>query len=126
MTSGKTNAELHQADLKDCDMSFVAWFKAVQGICARISADHGFVEDNVGEKVALMHSELSEALEYLRKGNQPDDHIPNFSGAEAEFADTIIRIMVFAQARGLDVASAIIAKSIYNAGRPYKHGGKAF
>lgn len=83
-------------------------------------------ERNDGEMIALMHSELSEALEAIRHGNPPDSHIPEFSGAEAEFADVIIRIMDTALARGWDVPGAIIAKMRYNAGRSYKHGGKAF
>lgn len=56
-----------------------------------------------GELIALMHSELSEALEAARHGNPPDDKIPEFTGLEAELGDTVIRIMDFAQKRGLRV-----------------------
>lgn len=50
--------------------------------------------------IALVISELSEACEALRHGNPPDDHIPEFSGAEAEFADAIIRMMDLAALKG--------------------------
>jgi len=81
---------------------------------------------NDGEIIALMHSELSEALEALRAGNPPDDKIPAFSGAEAKMADTIIRIMDMGPARGWRIAEAVVAKIAYNKSRPHKHGGKAF
>ena len=77
---------------------------------------------NDGEMIALMHSELSEALEAIRHGNPPDDKIPEFNGYEAELADCVIRIMDVAIARNLRVAEAIVAKMAFNEGRPYKHG----
>lgn len=81
---------------------------------------------NDGELICLIHAELSEALEALRHGNPPDDHIPEFKGTEAELADVIIRIMDYGTARGLRIPEAIIAKMKYNKNRPYKHGGKEF
>lgn len=71
------------------------------------------VERNFGEVVALMHSELSEALEAHRK-NLVDDKLPDRSGIEVEFADCIIRILDTAAAMGLDVPGAVIAKNRYN------------
>lgn len=81
------------------------------------------IEDD-GNEIALMHSELSEALEGMRSENPPSDKIPQFSSVEEEYADTIIRIMQHAEARGLRIAEALVAKMAYNEGRPYMHGRK--
>jgi NTP pyrophosphatase (non-canonical NTP hydrolase) len=82
-------------------------------------------ERNDGELLALIHSEVSECLEFLRHGNGPSDHIPEFSGAEEELADVVIRILDMSCARGWRVGEAILAKRAFNDGRPHKHG-KAF
>lgn len=87
--------------------------------------EKGFWEsDNPGEKIALMHSELSEALDALRKGNPESMKIPGFQHATEELADCIIRILDFAGHFNLNLSEAIIAKMEHNALRPHKHGKK--
>ena len=71
---------------------------------------------NKAEMICLMHSELSEAMEGVRK-NLQDDKLPHRSMVEVELADTIIRIMDFSEGFGLDVAGAIVEKVEYNRNR---------
>lgn len=71
------------------------------------------IKRNFGEVLALMHSELSEALEADRK-NLMDDKLPHRSGVEVELADCCIRIFDTARALGLDLAGAIIEKNRFN------------
>jgi len=76
---------------------------------------------NDGELIALMHSELSEALEALRHGNPKSEHIPEFSAVEEEMSDLLIRACDMAEARGYKLEEALEAKLLYNKTRPYKH-----
>lgn len=113
---------------KHAALTFVASYNIVAGDINKTAKNKGWwdKERNDGEIIALIHSELSEALEALRHGNPPDQHIPEFNGVEVELADAIIRIMDFGAARGHRVADAIIAKMAFNDTRTHKHGGKEF
>ena len=86
---------------------------------------HGFWQlPNKGERIALMHSELSEALEAVRKPRE-SEKCPGLSSEVEELADAIIRILDYCARYGLPIHEAVVAKHEYNKTRPYMHG-KAF
>lgn len=70
----------------------------------------------IASKLALCHSEISEALEGMRKGLM-DDHLPHRPMVEVELADTVIRICDLAGFLGLDLGGAVQEKLAYNAKR---------
>lgn len=71
---------------------------------------------NHGELIALIHSELSEALEADRK-NLMDDKLTHRHGLEVELADALIRIFDMAGGLGLDIGGAMVEKLVFNAQR---------
>jgi len=88
------------------------------------------INRNVGEMLALIHSEVSEALEGYRK-DLMDDHLPHRKMIEVELADAVIRICDLAGYLGIDLSSAVGEKREYNANRAdhklenrIKEGGK--
>lgn len=80
-------------------------------------------------QIALMHSELSEALECVRDGMRPGlvgavNGKPE--GFGIELADCVIRILDTCERYGIDLQTCIEQKMAYNETREYRHGGKKF
>jgi len=114
--------KLAPEEMTDEEVNTYHGIAAAQALAHKTATDAGWyadpqtgkpIERNFGEVVALMHSELSEALEADRKGLM-DDKLPHRDGREVEFADCIIRILDTAAALGLDVAGAVIEKNRFN------------
>ena len=71
---------------------------------------------NAGELLMLVVTEISECFEGERK-NLMDDKLPHRRMAEVEIADTIVRLLDYAAARGYDLDGAMREKLEYNAKR---------
>ena len=87
--------------------------------CHRIAKLKGWWDEerNDGELIALMHSELSEALEAMREHKVKED-------IAEELADCCIRIFDYCGARDIDLENTLLKKIAYNQTRPYRHGKK--
>lgn len=119
----------------------MAGLKAITRLARETSAMRGWdrnaktgrkIKRNFGEGVALIHSEVSEALEAYRR-DAMDDKLPHRKGVEVEFADAIIRLCDWAAELKLDLAGAVIEKNRFNRVRKdhsvaarTKKGGKKF
>lgn len=94
----------------------------------RNAREHGWWDEerSFGDIIALCHSELSEALEEHRNGHEEVYHGPDGKpeGVPIELIDCVIRIFDYLACRGWDVEVLLAEKHEYNAGRPYRHGGK--
>lgn len=68
------------------------------------------------QKLALIHSEISESLEGLRK-DLKDDHLPEYDMFVVELADALIRILDLAGAFNIPIGNIMMEKWEYNTKR---------
>lgn len=116
------------------------FFEAMEKLVKRAydnAASKGYWDDpnwNFGEKVALIHSELTEMLEAHRKGNPlcpklypsalngdmvtigviEGGGVRTISCIEEEMADVMIRLMSLAGKMNIDLGRILLAKMEYN------------
>lgn len=90
------------------------------------------------EDVALLHSEVSEALEEYRRHGTEDRtvqptasanvnerlHPPRPLGVPSELADVLIRLLDTCERYEIDLVKAFDEKMKYNWNRPYRHGDR--
>jgi NTP pyrophosphatase (non-canonical NTP hydrolase) len=84
------------------------------------------VEEVIPEKLMLVVSELAEALEEHRNGEELEYEGKHGKpeGLAVELADAVIRIEDLCGALGIDLDAVIERKIAYNATRSYRRGGK--
>ena len=104
---------------------------AYQRAIHQTAVEHGWWEDPRSplEAIALVHAELSEAVEEYRLDNKDLAAVRRADGGKiegfgVELADAIIRILDLCEHLGIDMESLLVEKAAYNKTRSYRHGGK--
>lgn len=100
----------------------------LQARVTKINRDNGWFEEgrSFGDEMALLHSEVSEALECFRDGQMATviDVGGKPIGMPSELADIFIRLLDVCERHGVDLLAETFQKLDYNASRGYRHGGK--
>lgn len=101
---------------------YAAHLNALSDLCYGLSAKGGWwtnletdepLERNKGEMLMLIVTEISEAMEGVRKG-LPDDKLPHRAMEEVELVDAMIRIFDYAGGFGFDLGGALVEKLRFN------------
>jgi NTP pyrophosphatase (non-canonical NTP hydrolase) len=103
-------------------------FKDLQNQVYILSVEKGFWDKklNVLKEIALIHSELSEAVKEIETGRGLTEIYYDVNdkplGFGIEIGDAMQRLMSLASEVGIDLEQAILMKHEYNKKRPYRHG----
>jgi NTP pyrophosphatase (non-canonical NTP hydrolase) len=118
---------------------------ALRGVLTSVTAEitanckakgwHNNPPDFLG-RMALLHSEISEAVEAWRINGLKDMTLPGGldtcqgcadcqpEGVGSEYADILIRLLDNCYLDGIDLTAEVRRKLAFNRSRPYRHGGK--
>jgi len=117
-------------EINDFDITRVLNF--LSRACYERSKEKGWHDPEVDatfvERLCLVHSEVSEALEEYRNGRGFDEIYYSDSGKmegiPIELADVVIRVFDLCGKHNIDLGKAVVDKLEFNKTRPYRHGNK--
>ncbi len=133
-SNGNISVELEKKDGRLVNViDYPVMLNPLASALHQVAKDKGWYDNgdrNIGELIALIHSELSEALEEARNKKfetyYPDPILGKPEGFAIEIADVLIRILDMCAYLKIDIEKALQEKINYNATRTHRHGGKYF
>lgn len=115
------------------ELAIIGALKMLQKRSHALAQQKGFYEEprTIGDAIALIHSECSEALDEFRDSTSVEDllHVRyredgKPEGFSIELADAVIRLGDLAESLGIDLGAMIVLKHAWNETRPHRHGNK--